>query len=245
MFQVASDPLKQFQINSLIGVKLTDGINIDFTNSALWMVLSVMAVSGLVLWATRTRTAVPNRLQIVVEMLYTTAQNLVKLTIGNEGMRYFPFIFTLFNFILFGNLLGLIPGSFTFTSHLAVNFFIAFMIFIYVTILGIIKHRWGFLRTFFPSGAPIAFAPLIVPIEILSYFSKPVSLSVRLFANMVVGHVLLKIIAGFVITLGIAGIVPWVGLVAVNALELLVAGIQAYVFAILTCIYINDALHLH
>jgi F-type H+-transporting ATPase subunit a len=166
-------------------------------------------------------------------------------TVGKEGRPYFPFVFTLFMFVLFGNMLGLLPYAFTYTSHIIVTFAMAGFIFVAVTVIAIAKHGVKFFGYFLPEGVPIFMAPLLIPIEIISYLSRPISLSVRLFANMMAGHTLLKVVAGFVVPLGIFGIVPIAGLVAVSALELLIAFLQAYIFAILTCIYINDAVHLH
>jgi F-type H+-transporting ATPase subunit a len=165
--------------------------------------------------------------------------------VGSEGRKYFPFIFSIFMFVLFGNFIGLIPGSFTFTSHIIVTFVMAAVIFVGVTVIGFVRHGLGYFRMFFPHGAPAWTAVILVPIELVSYLSRPVSLSVRLFANMVVGHVLLKVIAGFVIALGIFGVVPLAFLVGITALEFLVAALQAYIFTILTTIYLHDAIHMH
>ena len=237
-------PLEQFEIKPLIDIQLF-GVDLSFTNSALWMMISVGLVILFFLTSTRKAAMVPGYVQLLGEMIFNMVVSMVKDNVGKEGKAYFPFIFSLFMFILFGNLLGLFPKSFTFTSHIIVNFFISSLIFMTVTVIGIVKHRVRFLRLFFPEGTPLFLAPILVPIELLSYLSRPVSLAVRLFANMVVGHVLLKVIAGFVILMGVFGIVPFVGLIAITALEFLVAFIQAYVFAILTCIYLHDALHLH
>jgi F-type H+-transporting ATPase subunit a len=208
------------------------------------LVLIVFLVGG-----TQRRAMVPGRWQSSVEYFYQVVADMVRDNVGTQGRPYFPFIFTLFMFILFGNLLGLIPYSFTFTSHIAVTFAMAAFIFVGVTIIGLITHGLKFFSLFFPHGAPIVSAPVLIPIEIISYFSRPISLSVRLFANMTVGHVLLKVIGGGVVALGgffiAPGIVPFAFLVAITILEVLIAVIQAYVFAILTCVYLNDALHLH
>ena len=241
----AHSPLDQFRIEEIVSLKLPNGIDLSYTNSSLWMTISVMVVCGSFFFATRKRALVPGYAQLIAESIYKVVADMVRDNIGKEGKRFFPFIFSLFMFILVGNIAGLFPGSFTFTSHLAVNFFLAASIFLAVTLLGIARHGQGFLRLFLPHGTPWFLAPLLIPIELLSYISRPVSLSVRLFANMVVGHVLLKVIAGFVVSLGVFGIVPFAGLLAIMALELLVAFIQAYVFAILTCIYLHDALYLH
>ncbi len=238
-------PLEQFRIEEIVSLEFANGLNLSYTNSSLWMTLSVVAICLSFFFATRKRALVPSYSQLIVEMIYKTVADMVRDNVGKEGKRFFPFIFSLFMFILVGNVAGLLPGSFTFTSHLAVNFFLAGSIFLAVTLLGIARHGHGFLRLFLPHGTPWFLAPILIPIELLSYLSRPVSLSVRLFANMVVGHVLLKVIAGFVVSLGVFGIVPFLGLLAITALELMVAFIQAYVFAILTCIYLHDALYLH
>jgi len=188
---------------------------------------------------------VPGRLQSISELIYEFVSNLIDETVGHQGRRYFPIIFTLFVFILIGNMLGMLPYSFTFTSHIAVTFAMAMVVFVAVTILGFAKHGMHFFTFFVPPGAPIFMWPLLIPIEIISYLSRPVSLSVRLFANMLAGHTLLKVFAGFVVALGAAGVVPLAFIVALTGLEILIAFLQAYVFAILTCLYINDALHLH
>ncbi len=237
-------PLEQFTIQEIVPIKLF-GLDLSFTNSALWMTISVVLVTLFFLSATRKSAMVPGYFQLLGEMMFNTIVSMVRDNVGSEGKAYFPFVFSLFMFILFGNLLGLTPKSFTFTSHIIVNFFMSSLIFITVTCIGIAKHRVKFLRMFLPEGTPVLLAPVLIPIELLSYLSRPVSLSVRLFANMVVGHVLLKVIAGFVVLMGVFGIVPFFGLIAITALEFLVAFIQAYVFAILTCIYLHDALHLH
>ena len=181
----------------------------------------------------------------MAEILYETVANMLRENVGKAGRPYFPFVFSLFMFILFGNLLGMIPYSFTFTSHIIVTFGLAIVVFLGVTVIGIARHGAKFLSLFVPQGAPGWTLVLIIPIELVSYLSRPVSLSVRLFANMTVGHLMLKVIAGFVVGLGVFGILPLAGLVAITALEFLIAVIQAYVFTILTCIYLHDAIHLH
>lgn len=238
-------PLEQFEIKPIVEITVS-GLDLSFTNSALWMVIAAGTVTALLLAGTRRRSMVPNRIQAFGEMLYNAVAGMVRENAGSDGRPYFPFVFTLFVFVLFGNVMGLIPGSFTFTSHIIVTFALAAFIFIAVTLIGFIKNGSGYLSLFLPAGLPVYIAPIVLPIEIVSYLSRPVSLSVRLFANMTVGHVILKIIAGFVITLGVVGgIFPLVFLIAIYALELLVAVVQAYVFAILTCIYLADALHPH
>jgi F-type H+-transporting ATPase subunit a len=181
----------------------------------------------------------------MAELSYEFVVNLIRDTVGSEGRRYFPFVFTIFMFVLFGNMLGMVPYSFTFTSHIIVTFAMALVVFVGVTILGFVKHGLHFFSFFVPPGVSIAMWPLLIPIEILSYFSRPISLSVRLFANMLAGHTLLKVFAGFVPALGLAGVLPLAFVTALSGLEIVIAFLQAYVFAILTCLYINDALHLH
>ncbi len=240
----AHSPLDQFRIEEIVPIDVF-GVNLSFTNSALWMLISVVSITLFFLLSSRKAAMIPGYFQLIGEMIFNTIVAMVRDNVGSEGKTYFPFILSLFMFILFGNLLGLLPHSFTFTSHIIVNFFISALIFLTVTVIGIAKHKANFLRIFLPEGTPIFLAPVLIPIELLSYLSRPISLSVRLFANMVVGHVLLKVIAGFVVIMGVFGVVPFLGLIAITALEFLVAFIQAYVFAILTCIYLHDALHLH
>lgn len=220
-------------------------LNASFTNSSLFMVLTVLSVSVFLVLGMRKNASVPGRWQSMAELSYMFIANLMKDTVGSEGRAYFPFIFTVFMFVLFGNLLGMMPYSFTFTSHIVVTFTMALFVFIGVTIIALIKHKMHFFTFFMPPGVPMYMAPLLIPIEIISYLSRPISLSVRLFANMLAGHTLLKVFAGFVISLGFFGIAPLVFVVALTGLEFVIAFLQAYVFAILTCLYLNDALHLH
>lgn len=241
---MAADPLQQFRIERLVEIDVA-GIDVSFTNSSLWMVIAVIVATLFLTMTMRARGTIPTRGQMLAEMLYGAVANMVRDNVGSGGQPYFPFIFTLFIFVLFGNLLGMIPGSFTFTSHIAVTFAMATIIFVAVTIIGIAKHGFKFCSLFFPHGAPLWTAVILIPIELVSYLSRPISLSVRLFANMTVGHVILKVIGGFVVALGVFGIIPLAGLVAITALEFMIAVIQAYVFAILSCIYLHDALHLH
>ncbi|MFK7866126.1 MAG: F0F1 ATP synthase subunit A [Alphaproteobacteria bacterium] len=242
---MAASPIEQFEIKPIASRFELAGLDLSFTNSALWMAISVVVSVGLLLVAIKNRSLIPGRGQFVAESLYKTILTMVLENVGKEGLRYFPFIFSLFIFVLFGNVLGMIPGSFTFTSHLVVTFAMAAFIFVAVTIIGLVRHGGKFFSLFFPHGAPLWTAVILIPIELVSYLSRPVSLGVRLFANMTVGHVLLKVMAGFVIALGVGGVLPLAGLVAITALEFMVAVIQAYVFAILTCIYLHDAIHLH
>ncbi len=243
-----ASPLEQFTIEPILDLKIGE-MDISFTNSSLWMAITALVLIVFLGTGTQRRAMVPGRWQSSVEYFYQVVADMVRDNVGPQGRLYFPFIFSLFMFILFGNLLGLIPGAFTFTSHIAVTFAMAGFIFVGVTIIGLITHGLKFFSLFFPHGAPIVSAPVLIPIEIISYFSRPISLSVRLFANMTVGHVLLKVIGGGVVALGgffiAPGIVPFAFLVAITILEVMIAVIQAYVFAILTCVYLNDALHLH
>jgi F-type H+-transporting ATPase subunit a len=189
---------------------------------------------------------VPTRLQSMAELSYEFIANMIRDNVGRAGMKYFPFIFSLFLFILFGNLLGMIPYAFTFTSHIIVTFTMAFVVFLGVTVIGFVRHGVGFLKLFVPSGVPIFLLPLMVVIEVLSYLTRPISLSVRLFANMMAGHTMLKVFGGFVVALGIlAGWAPLAFIVALTGLEVGIAFLQAYVFTILTCIYLNDAVNMH
>ena len=239
-----SSPLEQFVIRQWVPAEI-GGVDVSFTNSAAFMVAAVVLASALMILSVRQRAMVPSRWQLLAELSYSFIAKMLSDTVGKEGRPYFPFVFTLFMFVLFGNFLGMLPYSFTFTSHLAVTFALAAFIFIAVTLIAVFKHGLKFFSFFLPHGVPIAMAPLLIPIEIISYLSRPVSLSVRLFANMMAGHTLLKVVAGFVVPLGIFGVVPVAGLVAVTALELLISFLQAYIFTILTCIYISDAVHLH
>ncbi|MEK9662464.1 MAG: F0F1 ATP synthase subunit A [Alphaproteobacteria bacterium] len=243
-----ANPLDQFKIKPLVDIEV-GGIDISFTNSSLWMLITAVVVIGFMVIGSQRRALVPSRLQSALEILYNAVADMVRQNVGAGGRPYFPFVFALFLFILVGNLSGLIPGSFTFTSHIAVTFAMAAFIFVGVTIIGIVKHGLHFFSLFFPHGAPILSAPVLIPIEVISYFARPISLSVRLFANMTVGHVLLKVIGGGVIALGsyfiLPGLVPFGFLVAITGLEIMIGVIQAYVFAILTCVYLHDALHLH
>ncbi len=241
----AFDPMHQFEINRILPLNI-GGIDVSFTNSALFMVIIVAAVSLFTIASMSGRALVPGRMQSLAELSYEFVANMVRQNAGTEGMKFFPFVFTLFMFILFANMIGMIPYAFTVTSHIIVTFVLALAVFIGVTIIGFIKNGIGFLKLFAPSGAPMVLMPLLIVIEVISYLTRPVSLSVRLFANMLAGHTMLKVFAGFVVMLGfIGGWLPLAAMVAFTGLEVLVAFLQAYVFAILTCIYLNDALHMH
>jgi F-type H+-transporting ATPase subunit a len=244
-------PVEQFTIKVLFALNLF-GYDISFTNSALFMVLAIAVSCGFLVFAMRPASIVPGRMQGLAEMMYEFVAEMVRSNVGNEGRPYFPFIFTLFMFILFSNLLGLIPYSYTVTSQIVVTFAMALFIFIGVTIIAVVKHGFHFFNFFIPSGAPKALLPLIFVIEVISYFIRPVSLSVRLFANMLAGHTMLKVFGGLAVMIAGAGgvfvagsILPLVAIIGLTGLEVLVACLQAYVFTILTCMYLNDAIHLH
>jgi F-type H+-transporting ATPase subunit a len=239
-----ADPIHQFEIKKIIPLELNN-IDISFTNSSMFMILSVLVVSIFLILSIKNKKVIPNRFQIISELLYEFIANMINDNIGHKGKKFFPFIFTLFTFILFGNLLGMLPYSFTFTSHIIVTFALAMFIFLFITLIGIFMHGFKFFGLFVPKGAPMLMLPLMIPIEIISYLSRPISLSVRLFANMMAGHTMLKIFAGFVFSLGIFGIAPLIVDVALTALEVLIAILQAYVFTILTCIYLNESINLH
>ncbi len=238
------NPLEQFEIQTLIPIRLGN-LDISFTNSSAFMVLAVAAVAILMILAVRPRASIPGRWQILAELSYEFIARLVRDNIGKDGKPYFSLIFTIFMFVLFGNFLGMLPYSFTFTSHIAVTLSMALVIFVLVTVIAFFKHGIRFFSFFLPAGVPIFLAPLMIVIEVISYFTRPFSLSIRLFANMMAGHTLLKVVGGFVFPLGILGFVPLAGLVAITGLEFLIAFLQAYIFTILTCIYINDAINLH
>ena len=237
-------PLEQFEIIPILDIK-SGNIDLSFTNSSVAMVLTVAIITLFITISVNTRAIIPSRLQLLSELSYNFIAQLLKDTVGSDGRRYFPFVFTIFMFVLIGNMVGMIPYSFTFTSHIIVTFALASVVFIGVTVLGFIKHGFHYFALLAPPGLPWYMLPILIPIELISYLSRPISLSVRLFANMLAGHTLLKVFAGFVLPLGIAGILPFAFIVALTGLEILIAFLQAYVFAILTCLYINDAIHLH
>lgn len=239
-------PLTQFEIKPLVDIGPIAGLDLSFTNSSLFMLFAVALSVGLLVFGARKREMVPGRMQSVSEISYEFVANMVKDNVGSEGRKYFPFIFSIFTFVLFGNMLGMIPYSFTYTSHIIVTFTLAMVVFVLVTIIGIVRHGAKWLTYFMPDGAPIAMSPLIVPIEVISYLSRPVSLSIRLFANMMAGHTMLKVFAGFSVMLGVlGGLAPLAINVALTGFEFLIAFLQAYVFAILSCLYLHDAIHLH
>ncbi len=244
------DPIEQFQIHNMVPMTSIGGREIAFTNSALVMLIIVLAVSLLMIGATSRRALVPGRLQSIAEMSYEFVANTVRSSAGTEGMKFFPFVFSLFMFILFANIIGLIPYSFTVTSQIIVTAAFALLVFFIVIIYGFWRNGLHFLNLFVPKGVPALILPAVVVIEVLSFVSRPVSHSVRLFANMLAGHITLQVFAAFIIMLAGLGVLGWFGavlpfalVVMLTALELLVAFLQAYVFAILTCIYLNDAIH--
>ncbi len=237
-------PLSQFEIKRWVPIEIGD-VDVSLTNSAAFMVLTVVAIGVFLILGMRRPAMVPGRWQSMVELSYVFIANLVKDTVGTEGRPYFPFIFTVFMFVLVGNLIGMVPYGFTFTSHIIVTFTMAMVVFLGVTVIALIKHKIHFFTFFMPPGVPLIMAPLLVPIEIISYLSRPMSLSVRLFANMLAGHTLLKVFAGFVVALGLFGVFPLAFVVVLTGLEIVIAFLQAFVFTILTCLYLNDALHLH
>ena len=239
-----ASPVEQFKLKPLAHFEVA-GLDLSYTTSALWMTITVIGVTAFLTLSMRGGRLVPSRWQSMAEMSYEFIANMVRENVGNEGRQYFPFVLTLFLFILFGNLMGMVPFAYTFTSQIIVTFAMAFTIFIGVTIIGLVRHGLRFFTLFFPSGTPIALAPVLIPIEVISYFVRPVSLSVRLFANMMAGHTMMKVFGGFVVALGIMGVAPMVMIVALTGFEILVAALQAYVFAMLTCMYLNDAIHLH
>jgi F-type H+-transporting ATPase subunit a len=245
----AIDPIHQFNIDRLAQFQI-NGVDASFTNASLFMVIVVAIIAFLMVAGTMQRSLVPGRLQAAAEMAYEFVASTVRGSIGNEGMRFFPLVFSLFMFVLFSNLLGLVPYTFTVTSQIIVTFAFAALVIGTVIVYGLVRHGAHFLHLFVPSGVPALLMPFIVLIEIISFISRPVSLSVRLFANMLAGHITLKVFGGFVaLMIGASGVaallapLPMAAIVLLTAFELLVAVLQAYVFAILTCVYLNDAIH--
>ena len=245
-----ADPIHQFEIHNLVTLGHVGGHEIAFTNSALYMAVIVGGISALLLGASAPRALVPGRMQSVAELSYEFVATTIQSTAGKAGMKFFPFVFTIFMFVLVANVIGLIPYTFTVTSHIIITAALALLVFFTVLVYGFWKNGLGFFKLFVPSGIPIFILPLIVAIEVLSFVSRPVSHSIRLFANMLAGHITLKVFASFVTLLGGLGIAGMFGavlplglVVVLTALELLVAFLQAYVFAILTCIYLTDAIH--
>jgi F-type H+-transporting ATPase subunit a len=245
-----ADPIHQFQIVKLFPVASVGGQEIAFTNSALYMGIAVVGIAALMIGATASRSLVPGRMQSLAEMSYEFVRDTLRSSAGNEGLKFFPLVFSLFMFILMVNMIGMIPYTFTVTSHIIVTVALSLLVFLTVIIYGLWRNGLRFFKLFVPSGIPIYILPLVVLIEVMSFVSRPVSHSVRLFANMLAGHITLKVFASFITMLGAFGVIGWIGAtlplaltVALTALELLVAFLQAYVFTILTCIYLNDAIH--
>jgi F-type H+-transporting ATPase subunit a len=244
------DPIHQFGINTLFDLGTVGGVHLAFTNSALFMLIAVLLISTLLILGTGSRAVVPGRIQSLAEISYEFVANMLRESAGKEGMKFFPFVFSLFMFVLFLNIIGLIPYFFTVTSHIVVTAALAVAVILTVIVYGFYRNGFKFLGLFVPQGVPGYLMPLVVLIEVLSFLSRPLSLSVRLFANMLAGHITLKVFASFIIMLGSFGFLGWLGAilpfamtVALTALEVLVAFLQAYVFAILTCMYLNDAIH--
>jgi len=243
---MATNPMQQFEVHRIGPEIKIAGIDLSFTNASLFMVLSSISICALLFLCTKEKKLIPDKFQLISEILYNFIAKMISETAGSKAKPYFPFIFSLFMFVLFCNMFGMLPYSFTVTSHIIVTMLLAIFILIAVTVIGFLKHGFGYLKLFIPSGVPAILLPLITVIEVISYLSRPLSLSVRLFANMMAGHTMLKVFGGFVVSLGVLG--GWLPLsfsVALTGLEILVAFLQAYVFAILTCIYLNDALNLH
>ena len=243
---MANNPMQQFKVQKIGPEIKIAGIDLSFTNASLFMVISASIILLFLFFGSKEKKIIPNKIQLIAEIFYNFVAKMISDTAGSKAKPYFPFIFSLFMFVLFCNMVGMLPYSFTVTSHIIVTMIMALFIFVAVTIIGFMKHGFKYLNIFVPSGVPAILLPLITIIEIISYLSRPVSLSVRLFANMMAGHTMLKVFGGFVVSLGMLG--GWLPLgfsVALTGLEILVAFLQAYVFAILTCIYLNDALNLH
>lgn len=237
-------PLDQFKIVPLLPLQWR-GIDISFTNSSLAMVLTVAMIVIFGFFAARKTTLIPHTMQNIGESLWDVMEGVMLENVGPQGRSFVPFVLALFMFLLFGNVLGMLPYQFTFTSHIIVTFTLALVVFGVVTALGCIRHGWHFLSLFLPKGTPLLLAPLVIPIEIISYLSRPLSLSIRLFANMMAGHTILKVFATFVVALGVWGFVPFVLSVLLTGFEFMVSILQAYVFSVLTCVYLRDAIDLH
>jgi len=244
------DPIHQFEIKKLIPLEVF-GVDASFTNASLFMVIAVVLTAGFLIHAMRGGSLVPNRLQSIAEIGYEFVANMVREATGPEGMKYFPLVFTLFAFIFTCNMMGMIPGAFTVTSQLVVTGALALLVFVSVLTIGFLKNGIGFLKVFVPSGIPGWILPAVVLIEVISFLSRPISHSIRLFANMLAGHITLKVFGGFITMLIGTGTyaalmpLPLIGAVGLTALEVLVAFLQAYIFTMLTCMYLNDALHAH
>ena len=246
---MADDPIKQFEIYDIVPIGIGD-LDLSFTNSSLFMVATLATSTGFLYLATSGRALIPTRIQSIGEVAYEFVAGMLRDATGSDGMRFFPLVFSLFMFILVANLFGMVPYFFTVTSHIIVTFALAMLVMGTVVIYGFMKHGLGFLKLFVPHGVPGALVPLVTLIEVISFLSRPISLSVRLFANMLAGHITLKVFAGFIVSMSAVGTVGVIGsilplfmTIAMTALEFLVSFLQAYVFAVLTCMYLNDALH--
>ena len=246
---MANDPIQQFQISKLLPLDV-NGVDLSFTNSSLFMVATVVLTSSFLLWSTSGRGMIPSRSQSLSEIAYEFIAGMLRDAAGSQGMKFFPLVFSLFMFILVSNMFGMFPYFFTVMSHIVITVALALLVFFTVLVVGFGRHGFGFLKLFVPSGVPLAIMPLVVAIELISFIARPISHSVRLFANMLAGHITLKVFSGFIVSMsgigavGIVGsILPFAMTVGLTALEILVAFLQAYVFTMLTCMYINDALH--
>jgi F-type H+-transporting ATPase subunit a len=237
-------PLAQFTVERIVPLHI-GGVDISYTNAALMMTIVVVLIVGLLLAATRRAQLVPGRLQSLAELAYEFTDRMVEDNVGEEGRAFFPFVFSLFMFLLLGNVIALVPFSFSFTAQIVITATLALLVFVLVTVVAFVRHGLHFFSFFFPAGAPLIMAPLIVPIEIVSYMARPVTLAIRLFANMMAGHTMMAVIGGFAVALGYFFFLPVLANIALYALELIVAVLQAYVFAILTVLYLRDAIHLH
>ena len=243
-----ADPIHQFEIKTIVPIELMYGVDASFTNSSLFMVLSCVFIGGFLLYSMQGRSLIPNRMQSVSEISYQFIANMVRESVGTAGMKFFPFVFTLFAFILMCNMFGMFPFFFTVTSHIIVTFALALLVMSVVIIYGIWKNGFGFFKLFIPN-VPVVLLPLMVPIEVISFLARPFSLAIRLFANILAGHIALKVFAGFIVGMGSLGIFSFSAIfplaltVAMTALEFLVAFLQAFVFATLTCVYLHDAEH--
>ena len=238
------DPLHQFAVSPLVEIEV-GGVDLSFTNSSFAVLVAVCLVYILFAYGLRKGGMIPNRIQAFIEMMYELVSGMITGNAGTAGLKYFPFVFSIFFFVLLGNLLGMVPYMFTFTSHIIVTFTLAMIVFLFVTILGIVLHGFRFFSLFMPKGVPLYLAPILVPVEMISYISRPISLSVRLFANMMAGHTMMKVFAGFVTMLGVVGVAPMAVNAILTGLEIVISILQAYIFTVLTCVYLNDAVHLH
>jgi F-type H+-transporting ATPase subunit a len=243
------DPIHQFHVNKIVDLHI-GGLDVSFTNASLFMVVTVVLAGAFLYFASSSRALVPSRLQSTAEMSYEFVANMLRDAAGKQGMQFFPLVFSIFMFVLVANLIGMVPYFFTVTSQIVVTFILAMLVILTVVVVGFYKHGAHFLHLFVPKGVPGIVLPLVVAIEVISFLSRPVSLSVRLFANMLAGHITLKVFAGFIVSMGSIGaigvagaVLPLIMTVAITALEFLVAFLQAYVFAVLACMYLNDALH--